>query len=165
MQSIFVQILSGSWFRVLASRFEQLHDMPYIIRKIDGSYIFVLPPVVGRIDHSYRKKKSIQQLYGNLLDHIICFGIMNLNGYDVFHNWVIKIFQVTKIGHACIDMKFEPYNLIRDTTYMVRTKMKCPFNNRNIILSGKETNLELINVQRECVWRRHLEFSRVDEGW
>ena len=41
LQLVFVQTPIESQFRILASRFEQLHDIPYIIRPIDGSYVYV----------------------------------------------------------------------------------------------------------------------------
>ena len=39
-----------SCFRVLASRFEQSHGIPYIVGAIDDSHIHVLAPVVGGED-------------------------------------------------------------------------------------------------------------------
>ena len=42
LQLVFVQTQIESQFRILVSRFEQLHDIPYIIRAIDGSYVYVL---------------------------------------------------------------------------------------------------------------------------
>ena len=48
---MFVQTPSESQFRILALRFEQLHDIPYIIYAIDGSHIHILVMVVGGEDY------------------------------------------------------------------------------------------------------------------
>ena len=50
-----MQTPSESWFRILTSRFEQLHDIPYIIGTINGSHIHVLAPVVGGEDCNCKK--------------------------------------------------------------------------------------------------------------
>jgi hypothetical protein len=47
LQHVFIQIPSKSQFRVLASKFEQLHGIPYIIGAIRGSHILVLAPIIG----------------------------------------------------------------------------------------------------------------------
>lgn len=49
-----MQIPTKSQFIVLASRFEQLHGIPYIIGAIDGFNIY-LAPVVGVEDYYYMK--------------------------------------------------------------------------------------------------------------
>ena len=55
LQPLFVQTMNESQFRILASRFEQLHGLPYTIRVIDGSHIHVLVVVVGGEDYYCRK--------------------------------------------------------------------------------------------------------------
>ena len=55
LQPFFVQIPSGSQFRVLASNFEKLHEISYIMGAIDGSHILVLAPIIGEEDHYCRK--------------------------------------------------------------------------------------------------------------
>lgn len=48
LQRVFVQVPCELQFRILARQFEALHDIPYILRAIDGSHISVLPLVIGR---------------------------------------------------------------------------------------------------------------------
>ena len=55
LQPIFVQTPNKSQFKVLASKFEQLHGIPYIIGAIDESHIFVLAPIIGGEDYYCRK--------------------------------------------------------------------------------------------------------------
>ena len=55
LQLVFIQTPDESQFRILARRFEQLHDIPYVIGAINGSHILVLAPVVGREDYYYKK--------------------------------------------------------------------------------------------------------------
>ena len=55
LQPVFVQIPSESQFRVLASRFEKFHDIPYIIGAIDGYHIHILDPLIGGQDYYCRK--------------------------------------------------------------------------------------------------------------
>ena len=47
LQPVFVQTPSESQFRVLASKFEELYGIPYIIGAIDESHISVLALVIG----------------------------------------------------------------------------------------------------------------------
>ena len=47
LQPVFVQTLSESQFRVWALRFENIHDISYIIGAINGLYIHVLAPLIG----------------------------------------------------------------------------------------------------------------------
>ena len=70
-------------FKVLASQFKALNKIPYIVGTIDGSYIHVLAPIIGRriitvINH------STQQFYKELLMWIASFGIFNLGGLVIF---------------------------------------------------------------------------------
>jgi hypothetical protein len=54
LQLVFVQTTSESQFKILASRFEKLYDISYIIGAIDGSHILVLAPVIGGQDYYCR---------------------------------------------------------------------------------------------------------------
>jgi hypothetical protein len=58
------------------------------------------------------------------------------------HDWAV--FQVTKIGRACIEGKFQPYKLIGDASYPVRPWMYYPFKGGKTTLSGKEANWNFI---------------------
>ena len=70
LRPTFVQTPSGLQFRILASRFNQLYDTPYIIGTISGLQNYVLSPVVGTEDF-YCRKYFIQQFYRELLDRIV----------------------------------------------------------------------------------------------
>jgi hypothetical protein len=48
---VLVQFPSESQFKVLASQFEALHGIPYIVGAIDGSHIPILAPVIGGGDY------------------------------------------------------------------------------------------------------------------
>jgi hypothetical protein len=52
---VLVQFPSESQFKVLASQFEALHGIPYIMDAIDGSHIPILALVIGQEDYYYRK--------------------------------------------------------------------------------------------------------------
>ena len=51
LQPVFVQTPSESQFRVLASRLEKSHGIPYIIGAIDGLHIHVLALLFGGQDY------------------------------------------------------------------------------------------------------------------
>ena len=51
LQGTFVQFPSPALFRILAQEFEALHEIPHIIRVIDGSYIPILAPIIGGEDY------------------------------------------------------------------------------------------------------------------
>ena len=55
LKPIFVQTPSESQFRILASKFKQLHGIPYIIGATDGSHIPILAPIIGGEDYYCRK--------------------------------------------------------------------------------------------------------------
>jgi hypothetical protein len=52
---VLVQFPNESQFKVLASQFEALHGIPYIVGAIDGSYIPILAPMIGGGDYYCRK--------------------------------------------------------------------------------------------------------------
>lgn len=51
LQKNIIQIPNEHWFRILAKEFERLRNVPYIIRDIDGSHIFMLAPVISGDDY------------------------------------------------------------------------------------------------------------------
>ena len=91
-------------------RFEQLHDISYIIEAIDGSLNLVLTPMVGKEDY-YSINLFIQPFYRELLNQTICSRMMNLIGHEVF---TIDFFHITKIRHAYLKYKFQTYKFIGD---------------------------------------------------
>jgi hypothetical protein len=50
LQHVFIQTPSKSQLRVLASKFEQLHGILYVIGAIDGSHNHILASVIGGED-------------------------------------------------------------------------------------------------------------------
>ena len=110
----------------MASKLEQLHDISYIIGAIDGSYILVLAPIIRREDYYCRKSFHLA-----ILQKFVGLDCMFWNykfGWTCLHDWVV--FHETKIGHACIEGKFQLYKLIRDVAYPMRPWMYCPFKGR-----------------------------------
>ena len=55
LQKIFIQVPNENKFRVSTKEFERLHNIPYIIRVIDGSYISVIVQVLSEEDYYCRK--------------------------------------------------------------------------------------------------------------
>ena len=151
LQPVFVQTPSESQFRVLASKFEQLHGIPYIIGAIDGSHILVLAPIIGGEDYYCRKSFHSAILQG-IVGPDCMFWDYEFGWAGSLHDWAV--FQVTKIGRACIEGKFQPYKLIGDAAYPVRPWMYCPFKGGKTTLSGKEANWNFIQSStRMCVER------------
>ena len=68
------------------------------------------------------------------------------------HDW--SVFQVTRIGRGYIEGKFQPYKLIEDAVYPVRSCMYCPFKGGKTTLSGQEANWNFSQSStRMCVER------------
>ena len=83
LQPFFVRTPSDSQFRVLASNFEKLHEISYIIGAIDGSHILVLAPIIGKEDHYCRK----------LLHSAILHGVVGLDCmfWDYEFGWAMSL--------------------------------------------------------------------------
>jgi len=151
LQPIFVQTPSESQFRVLASLFEKLHGIPYIIGAIDGSHIPVLAPVIGGEDYYCRKSFHSAILQG-IVGPDCMFWDYEFGWAGSLHDWAV--FQVSNIGRKCIEGKLQPYKLIGDAAYPVRPWMYCPFKGGKTTLSGKEANWNFIQSStRMCVER------------
>jgi hypothetical protein len=105
LQPVFVQIPSESQFRVFASRFEKLHDIPYIIGAIDGSHIHVLAPVIGGQDY-YCIKSFHSAILQEIVGPYCMFWNYEFGWAGSLHDW--NVFQVTRIGHRCIEGKLQP---------------------------------------------------------
>ena len=55
LQVVFIQTPNETQFRILSRRFEQLHDIPYVIGTIDSLHIPVLAPVIGGENYYCRR--------------------------------------------------------------------------------------------------------------
>jgi hypothetical protein len=121
---VLVQFPSESQFKILASQFEALYGIPYIVAAIDGSHIPVLAPVIGGEDYYCWKSFHLAILQG-IVDVNCKFWDFEFGWAGSLHNW--SIFQVTKVGKAFMERKYMPYKLIGDATYPVRPWMYYPF--------------------------------------
>ena len=94
-----------------------MHKIPYIIGAIDGSYIFVLAPIIGGEDYYCRKS-----FHSTILQEIVgsdcMFWDYEFEWASGLHDWAV--FQVTKIRRTCIEDKFQSYKLIGDAAYPIR---------------------------------------------
>ena len=147
LQLVFVQTPNKSQFRVLASKFEQLHIILYIISAIDGSHIYVLAPIIDGDDYYCRKSFHSAILQGNAGPDCM-FWNYEFGWARSLHDWTI--FQVTKIGHACIEGKFQLYKLIGDIAYLVRLWMYCLFKGGKQRYPGKRQIGILYNLGQGC---------------
>lgn len=148
---VLVQFPSESQFRVLASQFEALHGIPYIVGAIDGSHIPVLAPVIGGEDYYCRKSFHSAILQG-IVDVNCKFWDFEFGWAGSLHDW--SVFQVTKVGKAFMEGKYMPYKLIGDAAYPVRPWMYCPFKGQKDGLSRCRANWNFIQSStRMCVER------------
>ena len=151
LQRIFVQMPSESQFRILAKQFEALHGIPYIVGAIDGSHIAVLAPIVGGEDYYCRKSFHSAILQG-IVDVKCRFWDYEFGWAGSLHDWAV--FQVTKIGRACMEGKLHPYKLIGDAAYPVRPWMYYPFKGGKTELSQIHENWNFIQSSTQmCVER------------
>ena len=117
LQPVFVQTPSESQFRILASRFEKLHGIPYIIGAVHGSHIPVLAPLIGRQDNYYIKPFHTTILQGHVGPDCM-FWDYEFRWAGSLHD--SSIFQIKRSGRRCIEGKFQPYKFIGDAAYPVR---------------------------------------------
>lgn len=151
LQKIFIQVPNENKFRVLAKEFERLHNIPYIIRAIDGSHIPVLAPVIGGEDYYCRKSFHSALLQG-IVDTNCIFWDYEFGWAGSLHDWTV--FQQTKVGRACMEGRFLPYKLIGDAAYPVRPWMYCPFKGCNDGLESYKAHWNFIQSStRMCVER------------
>lgn len=151
LQWIFVHMPSESQFRVLTRKFEALHGIPYIVGAIDGSHIVALAPMVGGKDYYCRKSFHSAILQG-IVNVNYRFWDCKFSWAGSLHDW--DVFQVTKLGRACMEGKLHPYKLIGDATYHVRLWMYCPFKGGKSELSQIHANWNFIcSSTRMCVQR------------
>ena len=94
-----------------------MHGIPYIIGAIDGSHILVLTPIIGGEDYYCRKSFHSAILQG-IVGPYCMFWDNEFGWAGSLYDWAV--FQVKKIGRACIEGKFQPYKLIRDVAYPVK---------------------------------------------
>jgi hypothetical protein len=130
--TVLVQFPSESQFKVLASQFEDLHGIPYIVGVIDGLHIHDLAPMIGGEDYYYRKSFHLAILQG-IVDVNCKFWDFEFGWAGSLYDW--SVFQVTKVGRAFMEGKYMPYKLIGDAAYPVRPWMYCPFKRQNDGLS------------------------------
>lgn len=69
-------------FRILASRFQKLHCIPYIIRIMEWSHIFCF--TINGEDNYYCRNLFNQYFYIELSDQIVCYKLIRLNGQIIF---------------------------------------------------------------------------------
>jgi hypothetical protein len=88
LQPVFVQTPSKSQFRVLASKFEELHGIPYIIGAIDGSHILVLAPIIGGEDYYCRRSFHSAILQG-IVGPDCMFWNYEFGWAGSLHDWAV----------------------------------------------------------------------------
>jgi hypothetical protein len=148
---VLVQFPSELQFKVLASQFEALHGIPYIVSAIDGLHIPVLAHVIGREDYYCRKSFHSTILLG-IIDVNYKFWDFEFGRTSSLHD--SSNFQVTKVGIAFMERKYMPYILIGDPAYPVRPWMYCPFEGQKDGLFRCRTNWNFIESStRMCVER------------
>lgn len=85
-----------------------------------GSHIHVVAPIISGEDY-YHGSLLHSPILQEIVGPYCMFLDYEFEWAGCLHNWAI--FQVTKIGRACIEGKFQPYKLIGDVAYLVRLWM------------------------------------------
>ena len=91
---------------------------------IDGSHILVLAPIYGGENYYCRKSFHSAILQG-IVDVHYKFWDYEFGWAGSLHDRVV--FQVIKIGRACMERRLHPYKLIGDAAYPIRPWMYCTF--------------------------------------
>jgi hypothetical protein len=148
---ILVQFPNESQFKVLASQFEALHEIPYIVGAIDGSHIPVSALVIGGEDY-YCWKSFHSAILQGIVDVNYKFWDFEFGWIGSLHDWFV--FQVTKVGKAFMEGKYMPYKLIGDTAYPVTAHSK---DKKMDYLNVMQIGI-LSSLQHECVLNEHLAY-------
>ena len=159
LQGTFVQFPSPTRFRILAQKFEVLHEILYIIRAIDGSYIPILAPVF-RGEHYYCRKLFHSALLQSVGDTKCVFWDYEFGWAGNMYDWTLIL--LTKVGRDCIKSISLPYKLIRNCAYLVRPWILQPIQRVYKRFGRLQSKLVTFKVLFVCVWNVLSESSKAD---
>lgn len=111
LQQMFMQIPSVPQLRILASRFEQLFHIPYIIGAIDRSHISILASVIGPKYYYCKRSFHLANMQGivgpnfrlwdydfewarSLHDWVVLLGYKNWKGCITWEERQLKLYSV-----------------------------------------------------------------------
>ncbi|HYP42886.1 MAG TPA: transposase family protein [Candidatus Nitrosocosmicus sp.] len=109
---------------MIASEFEEVQGISYVIGAVDGSHIPIIAPKIDPASY-YCRKGFYSALLQGVVNSKCLFWDYDFGWAVSNHDW--SVFQRTEIGKKFLRGKFKPYKLIGDATYPMRPCFILPF--------------------------------------
>ena len=109
--------LTKEHIQIIASKFEKVRDIPYIIGIVNGSHVPIIDPKIDPPSY-YCRKYFYSALLQGVVDSKCLFWDFDFGWAGSNHDW--SVFQRTEIGKKFLQRKFKPYKLIGDAPYPMR---------------------------------------------
>ena len=119
----------------IATEFESLHGIPYILGAIDGSHIPIIAPSIDPASY-YCRKRFYSVLLQGVVDYQCKFWDYDFGWAGSIHDW--SLFQKSEIGKRTMSGAFLPYKFIGDAAYPMRPWFYSPFKGEKMGLSKEK---------------------------
>ena len=120
---VFVK-LTKQRIEAMASEFEEVRGIPYIIGAVDGSHIPIIALEVD-LGSYYCRKGFYSTLLQGIVDCKCLFWDYDFGWAGSNHDW--SLFQRMEVGKRFMQGKFKPFKLIGDAAYPIRPFFIVPF--------------------------------------
>ena len=131
----FINWPSASTLDKYAQEFQDLHQIPYVVRAVDDSHIPIVAPRLHAPDYYNRKG-----FYSIILQSVVfakcLFWDFDIGWAGSMHN--ANLWSRTAIGQHCETGKLSPYTLVGDAAYPCKPWMLAPFKGHKDGLSREE---------------------------
>jgi hypothetical protein len=125
----------------IASEFETMHGIPFILGAIDGSHIPIIAPSHDAISYHCRKGFYSCLLQG-VVDAKCKFWDYDFGWAGRIHDWAL--FQKSNIGKRAMRGAFFPYKFIGDAAYPMRPWFYSPFKGEKEGMSREKAHWNFI---------------------
>ena len=116
--------LTKEHIQIIASKFEKLRGIPYIIGVVDSNHVPIIAPKIDPASY-YCRKGFYSALLQGIVDSKCLFWDFDFGWAGSNHDW--SVFQRTQIGKKFLQGKFKSYKLIGDASYPMKPCFILPF--------------------------------------
>ena len=147
----FISWPSASTQDKYAQEFQDLHQIPYVVRAVDGSHIPIVTPRLHTPDY-YNHKEFYSIILQGVVFAKCLFWDFDIGWAGSMHD--ANFWSRTAIGQHCETGKLSPYTLVGDAAYPCRPWMLAPFKGYKDDLSREEYYWNFVQSStRMCVER------------
>lgn len=124
LKPLVIEKQSAATLKRIATEFEELRGLPYVIGAIDGSHIPIIAPPLDPTSY-YCRKGFYSVLLQGVVDNKCRFWDYDFGWAGRCHDWTL--FQNSDIGKKVMKGELLPYKLIGDAAYPMRPWFYSPF--------------------------------------